>query len=84
MKNLVQKLNMDLVDVCRMSSFNPARKYGLTSKGEIHEGKDADFAVIDADFNPLYTYVEGRKVFDYSIDKIPFNKQYLKENYLGD
>ena len=40
--------------------------------------------MIDADFNPLYTYVEGRKVFDYSIDKIPFNKQYLKENYLGD
>ncbi len=84
MKNLVQKLNMDLVDVCRMSSFNPARKYGLVSKGEIHEGKDADFVVIDENFNALYTYVEGRKVFDYTEDKIPFNEKYLEESYLGD
>ncbi len=84
MKNLVQKLNMNLVDVCRMSSFNPARKYGLVSKGEIHEGKDADFVVIDANFNALYTYVEGRKVFDYTEDKISFNEKYLEESYLGD
>ncbi len=84
MKNLVQKLNMDLVDVCRMSSFNPARKYGLVSKGEIHEGKDADFVVIDENYNALYTYVEGRKVFDYTKDKIPFNEKYLEESYLGD
>ncbi len=84
MKNLVQKLNMDLVDVCRMSSFNPARKYGLVSKGEIHEGKDADFVVIDENFNALYTYVEGRKVFDYTEDKISFNEKYLEESYLGD
>lgn len=82
--NLVTKLNMDLVDVCRMASTNVARKYGLQNKGEIHSGKDADLVVVDDKFNVVATYVEGRKVYDYKVDSIPFNEEYLKEHYLGE
>lgn len=69
MKNLVQNLKLPLETVSKMASLNPAKVYGFgDKKGSITIGKDADFAVIDKDFNCLYTYREGKKVFDKDID----------------
>ena len=52
-----------------MASLNPCLVYGFADKkGSLRIGKDADFAVIDDDFNCLYTYREGRKVFDRNSD----------------
>ena len=52
-----------------MASLNPARVYGFGDhKGSLAVCKDADFAVIDKDFNCLYTYSEGRKIYDHTID----------------
>ena len=77
--NLVEKLGMPLEEVVRMSSLNPARKYGLDSKGELSVGKDFDAAVIDDDYQVVCTWVEGRKVFDRQHDAIPFNPSFIAE-----
>ncbi len=69
MKNLVQNMGIPLEKVCVMASLNPAEVYGFADhKGSLRVGKDADFAVIDKDFNCLYTYREGRKIFDHETD----------------
>lgn len=69
MKNLVTKMNLPLEVVCRMSSLNPCEVYGFADhKGSLRIGKDADFAVIDDDFNVLYTWRMGKMIFDYNTD----------------
>ena len=74
MKNLVKNLGLPLETVCRMASLNPCQVYGFGDrKGSLRIGKDADFAVIDDDFNCLYTYREGRLVYDYQKDTDLYN-----------
>ena len=69
-KNLVTKMNIPLEKVCIMASLNPCKVYGFADrKGSLRIGKDADFAIIDKDFNCLYTYREGRKIYDHETDK---------------
>ena len=69
MKNLVQNLHIPLEKVCVMASLNPAEVYGFADrKGSLRIGKDADFAVIDKDFNCLYPYREGKKIYDYKTE----------------
>ncbi len=76
MKNLVKNMHMPLEKVCIMSSLNPCEVYGFADrKGSLRIGKDADFAVIDDDFNCLYTYREGRKVYDYKEDTDLYNHE---------
>ena len=76
MKNLVQNLKLPLEKVCVMASLNPCRVYGFADrKGSLRIGKDADFAVIDKDFNCLYTYREGKKIYDHKIDTDLLNPQ---------
>ncbi|MBR5207592.1 MAG: amidohydrolase family protein, partial [Erysipelotrichaceae bacterium] len=51
-KNLVTKLDIPLEEVIKMSSLNPARKYGFDDhKGSLALGKDADFVVINDNFD---------------------------------
>jgi allantoinase len=33
--------------MARLTSFNPARRFGLNAKGDIAEGFDADLALVD-------------------------------------
>lgn len=69
MKNLVQNLHIPLEKVCVMASLNPAEVYGFADrKGSLRIGKDADFAIIDKDFNCLYTYREGKKIYDHETE----------------
>lgn len=69
MGNLVKNLHLPLETVSRMASLNPCKVYGFADrKGSLVIGKDADFAVIDDDFNCLYTYREGKKIYDHQID----------------
>ncbi|MBR3351810.1 MAG: N-acetylglucosamine-6-phosphate deacetylase [Erysipelotrichaceae bacterium] len=84
-RNLVEINKMPLEEVVKMSSLNPARKYGFGDvKGSIAVGKDADFVVIDDDYNALYTYCEGRKVYDRSVDTDLFNKEFYDSIRLDD
>lgn len=82
-KNLVEKLGLPLEKVIQFSSYNPHKKYGFADKkGSIAIGKDADIVVIADDFNVLYTYSEGRLVYDYEVDTNIFNQKFVDENKL--
>lgn len=78
-KNMVNIIGLPIYDVCKMSSLNQAVKYGYQDRGSITVGKFADMVVIDDDYNPLFTYSEGRLVYDHNIDKELFNQSYLAE-----
>ena len=76
--NLVEKLDIGLEDVIKMSSLNPCKKYGFDKeKGSLKMGKDADFVVIDEDYSALYTYVKGKKVYDHLVDTDLLNYETL-------
>ncbi len=77
--HLVQALNIPLATCLKMAALNPAICYGLAeSKGSIKVGKDADFVIIDDDYQALATYSEGRKVYDCQLDKDLFNPQFME------
>ncbi|MEC9375831.1 MAG: dihydroorotase family protein [Pseudomonadota bacterium] len=42
-----RKRGLSWNDMARLTSFNPARRFGLQSKGDIKEGLDADLALLD-------------------------------------
>ena len=64
LKNIKNVLGLSIEDTVNMATKNPAiNLHVFDNKGSIKEGKDADFAVIDADFNVYMTVVEGNVVF---------------------
>lgn len=82
-KNLVENMSYSLEEVCIMSSLNPAQVYGWgDKKGSLKVGKDADFAIVDSDFNCLYTYREGRKVYDYQVDTNLKNMEFFEAHFI--
>ena len=65
LRNIKQVLELSLEDTINFATKNPAINLGVyDSKGSIKEGKDADFAVIDKDFNVYMTVCEGNVVFE--------------------
>lgn len=76
-KNLVENVGIGMRNVIKMSSANPAKVYGATSKGSLEVGKDADLIIIDDDYNVLYTLSEGRIVYDHQKDTDVFNDEFL-------
>lgn len=77
-KNLVEKLNIPLEVVVKMTSENPAKYYQLGDKGVLKNGYDADIVVIDDDYNIVATYVEGNIAYDKNRDSMIYNKDVLK------
>lgn len=60
-KNLVEKLHMDLEKVVPMFSLNPATLMGIQNKkGSLKIGKDADIVILDENFEVQNTFVEGK------------------------
>lgn len=63
-KNLVQKVDVNLLDAIDYATINPAKYLGVEKEiGSIKEGKRADFTVLDENFNVYMTIVEGKIVF---------------------
>ncbi len=76
-KNLVENLKLPMETVLFMSSLNACRKYGLDKyKGSIKLGKDADFVVINDDYEAMETFVKGRKVYDRNLEGSIFNPEF--------
>ena len=62
--NFYKNTDCELFEVFRMATVNPAKELGiLDKKGSIAEGKDADFFLMDKEFNVKATFVRGKRVF---------------------
>ena len=46
-----------------MASETPARVMGLTQKGRLESGYDADITIFDENYTVLYTIVNGKTVY---------------------
>lgn len=61
---MVREVGVPVHEAAAMAALNPARSVGLDArKGSLRVGKDADVAVLDADFRTVATFVGGRAVF---------------------
>jgi N-acetylglucosamine-6-phosphate deacetylase len=61
---MVREVGVPVHEAAQMAALNPAREAGLDArKGSLRVGKDADVAVLDADFRTVATWVGGRRVF---------------------
>lgn len=77
--NLVEILKLPLPIVCQMASLNPCRKYGFgDTKGSLNVGKDADFFVINDEYQVKSTYLKGEKIYDCLEDKNLFNPNFTE------
>ncbi|RRK11893.1 N-acetylglucosamine-6-phosphate deacetylase [Lactiplantibacillus garii] len=60
-KNVQKFTGCGIAEAVKMSSVNQAREFGLTQKGSLEAGKDADINVLDANQNLVATYSYGQK-----------------------
>ena len=64
LKNLKEVLELSMEDTIDLATKNPAKCLGIYDyKGSIKEGKDADFAVINENFDVFMTISEGHIVY---------------------
>lgn len=63
-KNLVTKCDVPFTDAIDFATINPAKNLNLFDKiGSIKEGKNADFCVLDENFNVCLTVRDGNVVY---------------------
>jgi N-acetylglucosamine-6-phosphate deacetylase len=58
-----REVGVPLHEVLRMATLNPARAAGLTSKGRMEVGADADLVVFSPEFDVLHTFISGEEIF---------------------
>ena len=64
LKNMIEKVGLTLEQACDLATINPAKVLGIENEaGSIREGKRADFAVLDGDYNVLYTVRGGEIIY---------------------
>lgn len=62
-RTCIQKADIPMIDVFRMTSETPAKIMGVFDrKGSIEEGKDADIIVFDKDINLTYVMQMGKVI----------------------
>jgi N-acetylglucosamine-6-phosphate deacetylase len=62
-KNMVEKVGVPFTVAVDFATKNPAENLGLANKGSISIGKDADFAVVDENYEVLMTVRGGEIVY---------------------
>ncbi len=66
-RTMVTKVNVPLPEAVAMATDTPAHAIGLTRKGQLKIGGDADLVVISPELEVLRTFVSGEEVF--SLDR---------------
>ena len=61
--NLSKRLRIPLKYAIMMASTNPARLLGLSNKGEIKVGRDADIVILNKDLSIHMTIIRGKIVY---------------------
>lgn len=62
MRNFTKTIGLSFTQAVDLATINPAKNLGIfDKKGSIKQGKDADFAVVDKDFN-VYMSVRGGNI----------------------
>ncbi len=60
-KNIMAWLNISLVEITWMASYNPARLLGVSKvKGSVEVGKDADLVLLNEDYEPIMVIIDGK------------------------
>jgi N-acetylglucosamine-6-phosphate deacetylase len=62
-RTMVNEVGIPLPEAVAMASANPARALGLTTKGKLEVGADADFVVFSPKFEVVQTFVAGEQIF---------------------
>jgi len=63
-RNFMQFTHSDLSDAIKLTSINPAKKLGIFDrKGSIAVGKDADFVILDDNYQVRLTVCRGKIVY---------------------
>lgn len=61
---MVHEVGISVIEAIHMASLTPAQIMGVAStKGSLETGKDADIVVLDPDFTPRVTLIEGQVVY---------------------
>ena len=63
-RNLLRWLDLPAEQVWAMGTLNPARLAGLSNKGRIAVGADADLVLWDDNLEPLKTWMGGKCVYE--------------------
>ncbi|MBM7661756.1 N-acetylglucosamine-6-phosphate deacetylase [Bacillus mesophilus] len=59
-KNMMSYTGCSLQDVVKMASYNPAKRIGiLDRKGSLETGQDADFVILNEQFEVVMTFCRG-------------------------
>ena len=61
-RNIMNFTGAGIEDAVLMSSVNQAKEFGLTRKGGLSVGKDADFVVLDSDCSLIQTVSLGERI----------------------
>jgi N-acetylglucosamine-6-phosphate deacetylase len=62
-RTLVRDVGVPLSETITMATKTPARAIGLTMKGSLEVGADADFAILSHDLDVVRTFIGGDEVF---------------------
>lgn len=62
-RTMINMAEVSLTDAVKMSTKTPARILGLTSKGQLKAGFDADIVVFDENVNVKRTVIDGKTVY---------------------
>jgi N-acetylglucosamine-6-phosphate deacetylase len=60
---MMNEVTIPLNEAVAMATANPARALGLTAKGKLEAGADADFVVLSKDLQVVQTFAAGARIF---------------------
>jgi len=62
-RTMVRQVGVPLPEAIAMASANPSRALGLSTKGRLAAGADADFVVLSADLEVQQTFIAGDLIY---------------------